>query len=368
MIKKFHSLYIILILLFCVSCIQEDSLFTRSNQKSAPLKQVKITLILPLTGQNANTGKNLLDASLMALSDLKIPNIQVSTIDSAHPHEQIIAKLDKLQTDFIIGPVYAHDVKGLIPYAKEKGLCMLTFSNDVSISSNGCTLLLGVMPEQSVEKIIKYTKSKGYNHIFAVLPNNKYGDAIAKHIKEPETTIAGFYDSNDDSIAKTDIEKAIKTIKSKTSDHTTTAILLPDNREAANIAYQLSSKSLNKYKFIGGGLWEDESIYPSLNNGWFAAPSKRLRLEFENHFRSKYGYKPQKIATLGYDAICLAAALLANNATNKIALDLFTKNEGFKGLTSSFKFMPNGVNLRSLSIYEIKDGHATEIEAANDLF
>lgn len=371
MVGYIRHFCITLLIVSCIGCTDLDSkVSTIFNQDQQEKKDIHITLILPLTGPKKDIGKNLIDAALMALSDFKKSNVHVTTIDSNNTENNIIAKLDKIKTDLIIGPVYSNDTKKLIPYAKQKEICMVTFSNDESILSNGCTLLLGVMPEQSVLRIVDFTKNEGYNQIFAILPQDKYGETISKHIQETGVEVIKYYEPGYD-LTQTELEEVSNIIKSKTAPGSKIAILIPDNREAEQIANFLSlNNSTGQFKFIGGGLWEDDSIYSntSLNGSWFSAPPKHLRIKFDEQFKIKYGYKPQKIATLGYDAICLTTTLLENTASNQISINLFTKNEGFKGITSSFKFASNGKNIRNLSIYEIKGGKAYEIEPANDVF
>jgi branched-chain amino acid transport system substrate-binding protein len=367
-----RSSRIILVLLFIVSltCCN-PSMQAHDNQTAANLlpshaESVNIALVVPLSGENIITGQNFVHSTAMALRDLNNPLIKLMTFDSNLPAHELASKIEMSNPAVILGPIYSEETQKLAAALTNKELCILSFSNNSnSLNHKNCILLLGIMPEQSLLKIIDYSKNKGFKTVNILLPQNKYGQFVNGYLTKNNLKNIAFYETNSPIKEQLTSNKGLQDLTKQPRENT--AILLPDSRALAELS---DTKTNNNLKLIGGSLWEDKNTYSLgyLEKSWFASLPMESRARFESRFMDTYGYKPLKIASLGYDAITLIATILNNNASVPIKKNELLNRNGFNGITGLFRFLPDGTNERSFSVYEISNKQAVILDPAPEYF
>ena len=87
--------------------------------------------------------------------------------------------------------------------------------------------------------------------------------------------------------------------------------------------------------------------------GWFAAAAPEARHVFEQHFRAVYGHDPPRLASLGYDAAALAAALARGAGSEPYSQQAILNPSGFSGVDGLFRFTPGGLVQRGLAVLEV---------------
>lgn len=336
--------------------IEENSAYKQNAGASA-----KVALLVPLSGKDIKVGKNIFDATQQAVFDLKFSNLHIIPIDTTNSTDAIIAHLQAQRPDIIIGPVFARDVNRLYPYARKNGLCMIAFSNDQSLAGQDCLMLLGIMPSTNVNRVIDHARAHNFVDIRALLPKNRYGETIEQSLSGVKTQ---FYQADGDILTKSEITSSVA------SPSVNTALLIPEGgTNLANIAAELGDNS-KMVKLLGSGLWEEDKTFknPAFNGAWYASLPGKNREVFERKFAKSFGYKPLKIATLGYDAVALLSALTSQTTPNKFNKNALLDPAGFIGVAGAFRFRNDGSNERLLSVYEITEGKAIEISPAADHF
>jgi hypothetical protein len=122
-----------------------------------------------------------------------------------------------------------------------------------------------------------------------------------------------------------------------------------------------------KIRMLGTGQWDEPGIgrEPALVGGWFAAPAARDRVDFTRQYKVVYGKLPPRLATLAYDATALAALFAQQTSKNKkegeglgngkttFELSAITTPQGFVGRDGIFRFLPEGVVERGLSVLQV---------------
>ena len=120
---------------------------------------------------------------------------------------------------------------------------------------------------------------------------------------------------------------------------------------------------------LGTGRWNDPAVWrePTLIGGIFAAPDPANLQQFEQGFERIYRAKPSRLASVGYDAGALAAALAS--VENGLSNAGVANRDGFQGVNGLFRFRADGTAERSLSILEIdaRDG-AVPVELGANTF
>ncbi len=120
--------------------------------------EVRVGLLLPLTGQAADLGHDMLDAAQMALFDVGpndlvlLPRDTGGSPDGARQAaEQVVAE----GAAVILGPLFNQAVTAVTPVAAQAGIRVLAFSNVTAAAADG-TFLLGFRPEEQVERVVHY--------------------------------------------------------------------------------------------------------------------------------------------------------------------------------------------------------------------
>jgi branched-chain amino acid transport system substrate-binding protein len=135
----------------------------------------RIALLVPVTGPNAAVGQSIANAANLALLDTGGKKLRITTYDTgmgaAAAAQRAIAEGNRL----ILGPLLAEDARAVAPAARAAGVPVLSFSNDLSVAGDG-TFLLGFNPAQSIDRVVRYARSKGMTRFAALVPSGLYGD------------------------------------------------------------------------------------------------------------------------------------------------------------------------------------------------
>ena len=126
---------------------------------------------------------------------------------------------------------------------------------------------------------------------------------------------------------------------------------------------------VRRVQMLGTGRWNDPAVWrePTLIGGLFAAPDPQNLTQFEQSFERIYRSKPSRLASIGYDAGALAAAL--SSVENGLSHAGVASRDGFQGVNGLFRFRRDGTAERSLSVLEIdaREG-AVPIELGAETF
>jgi hypothetical protein len=105
--------------------------------------------------------------------------------------------------------------------------------------------------------------------------------------------------------------------------------------------------------FLGTGLWNDQQVWrePALFGGAFPAPDPAALADFERRYQAIYGEAAPPLASFGYDAGALAAAL-ANS--ERLDAAMIQRPQGWAGVNGLFRFLPDGSVERGLAVMQLQ--------------
>jgi branched-chain amino acid transport system substrate-binding protein len=105
-------------------------------------------------------------------------------------------------------------------------------------------------------------------------------------------------------------------------------------------------------QLLGTGLWDDPRIFSTaaLEGAWYAAPEAAGFRNFSARYRARYGQDPVRTATLAFDAVSLAAALVKTQGPQRFSGQVLTNPSGFSGIDGVFRFRSDGPNERGLAV------------------
>lgn len=382
---------------------------------------LKIALLLPLSGEKENIGQAMLNAAQMALFDVGGDFIEILPKDTeGNPKIAAEASIEAAREDaqVIIGPLFSESAKAVKPVLYRYGLDMITFSTDWTLADRR-TYVMGILPFAQIARIVSYAKDAGYKRIGIISSENSYGRVVTQAFKDMAenagleitghlpvdplqrnlSSMVGEFADYDNRVKA--LEYRIGYIESQLKKNPGNAALIEEmkklenmssfgempfdaiffpigGRQAVTIANLLSSYDLDTDKVprIGTGLWDDTALAgePHLDGSVFAAPSPKVRKNFEQRYSEIYGDIPPRLASLAYDATALIASVSRSNSNYDNSgsyvfnIEDLKNPNGFAGVDGIFRFRENGLVERGLSLLQYKNGRIIEIDPSPSTF
>lgn len=346
-----------------------------------PPGAAKIALLLPLSGPNAALGKAMLDAAQLAFFDSARKGLELVPRDTggtpagaAKAAQAVLAEHVRL----ILGPLLRSEVAAVKPLAGAANVPIIAFSTATDLAG-GNVFLMGFLPREEVVREVGYASQHGRRQFAALVPNSPYGHLMATALHEAvgqaggEVTQIAVYDPG-----QADVGAAIRQLLpggavGAAGGPPFDALMLPEGGDRLKaIARQLVVAGLDtrKVQLLGSGLWDEPDIgsEPALVGGWFAASAPEARRGFEERFAKTYGDKPPLLASLGYDAVALAAVLSQGEGGQPFSREAILNPRGFNGVDGLFRFTPEGLVQRGLAVLQVGPQGNTVVSPAPQSF
>ena len=333
-----------------------------------------VALLLPLSGPTAPLGRDMLDAAQLSLIELGADDMVLTPKDThgtaagaAAAAQLAIAEGAKL----IVGPLTAPEAEAVKPIAQAAHVNVLAFSSIASIAGDGL-FLMGILPREELTRIASYARSTGVEHFAALVPNNTYGQVVADEFGRAVASVGGTMDDSEVyEPGGSDLKPVIKHLAAN-GKFTFTALLVPETgTKLKNTVAQLGLAEINqqKVKLLGTGIWDvpDLGAEPSLIGGWYAAPQPEARAGFQERFRQAYGHVPQRLATLAYDAVGVAA-VLDRTPGSDFSVAAIANPNGYAGADGIFRFRADGTAERGLAVLQVEHAGTSVASPAPESF
>ncbi len=335
---------------------------------AGPPKPVRVALLLPLTGSNGPLGQAMLDAANLAVFDQADKSFELLPEDTGDTPTQAQSAATHAIAEgaqLIIGPIFANAVAQVGPIAAAAHIPVISFTTDAAQATDS-VFVMGFLPASEVQRVVSFAQATGAHSIAALAPEGAYGDLTISALLAivPQASVVRYKPG------ATDFSAQVQQLKVPMPQ----AILLPaGGSDLHAIAKALAAGGIDpkQIHLLGTGLWDDPALAqePELLGGLYAGTAPAARADFEKRFGDTYKYKPQRLATLAYDATALAIVLDKQSGGvdpfNKPAL---TKPSGFAGLDGVFRLGANGQIERALSVLQIGPNGPVVIDAAPKAF
>ncbi len=382
-----NKIFIILFLYFY-------NLFLIAIPVIAEENKVNIGLLVPLTGDNAYIGKQIVKATRLALKDINSEKIEIFPKDTGSDPNKTLRSANELKDvgiNLIIGPVF---YENLIYLDEVKELTFLSFTNKtLDLPKN--VISTGINSKSQLSTIKKFIDDNEIKKTIFLTPNINYDLEIKKGIKESKikTFKQYFYDIEPTKLTKQieeitnyeirkqnlydeitrlensddpNKEKKIKNLEKRYTIGNVNfdSVVIADFDESlksviTSLLYTDVSPK-DKY-FITLNQWFDNSLlnenasqpiyYPSIN--------KENLEKFKKKFFNQFNEYPNHISLLSYDLIGLIYYLSLKNNITEIN-DAFKAKNSFKGRIGIFEIEDNEIH-HQLNFYKIENGELKEI-------
>mgnify|MGYP001283271439 FL=1 len=382
-----NKIFIILFLTFYNFFFNNALGFAEENK-------IKIGLLVPLSGENALIGEQIVKATRLALKDINSDKLEIIPKDTkSDPNKTLRSaiELDKLGINLVIGPVF---YKNLSYLNEVKNLTFLSFTNKtLDLPKN--VISTGINSTSQLNTIKKFVELNEIEKTVFLIPNSDYNLEIKQGIKNSKvkTQKKYFYDieptkltkqvekitnyeirkqnlldeitrlENSDDINK---ERKIKNLKKRYTIGNVNfdSVIIADFDESlksviTSLLYTDVSPK-DKY-FITFNQWFDESLLneTALQPIYYPSVNKKNLEDFKKKFLEVFNENPNHISLLSYDLVGLIYYLsLKNDITN--INKVFNSKNSFKGKIGIFDIKNNKINHR-LNFYKIEDQKLIEI-------
>ena len=352
-----------------------DNISTLSRyifETNEDLNYKNIIVFLPLTGKYSNFGKKIrksLDLSILNFGNNRTKIIYFDT--GKNLDEKVIKSLfDKLNPSFVIGPFTREILLKIKPFAKEKILPILTFSNDIAMVEKN-VWSLGFSPEEQVESVISCALISGYKKFGIIAPDNLYGKIISRHSKELVSVDKNnFYDSiflsneqiNNKNNLYSILRKFLQYSKTEETHTKFDTILIGGRKEfILEIAPLLAFFNVDSryIKILGTETFNDKEIKnePSLEKSWFPIISSKNDDEFKFLWKEIWGGNNNYFTNAGYDSGIIGLNYLNNMGNTKENLN------NVQGQVTGLILGSNGYVKKPIQVMQIEDlGKLTNIK------
>jgi ABC-type branched-subunit amino acid transport system substrate-binding protein len=340
---------------------------------------VKVALLLPLTGSGNTPGvaKALKQAAELALFDFDNPAISLVPKDTKGTADGARAAAESAIQDgaeLIIGPLFAQEVSGAAPVARQANVPMIAFSSDEKVAGNG-VYLLSFLAGRDVPRIVSYALAHGKHNFALLIPQSPYGRlaeaAFAKSVGRGggQAVVRATFPPNDANAMLGPVRQVANAMKAGQID----VLFLPAGPEdLQSLAPLLASNEVTskRLQFIGTGQWDYPNVgkEAALVGGWFPAPDPKGWSVFAGKYAKTYGSTPPRIASLAYDAVSLAVSLSSNPPGQRYTATTLRRGSGFAGVDGLFRLLPDGTSERGLAILEVRDYGPEVLEPAPNNF
>lgn len=335
---------------------------------------IKAAILLPLSGPQAEVGAQLLNAAQTAVFDTAGDDFELLPRDTrgtpqgaAQAARQALADGAKV----ILGPLFAQEVQAVKPIAAAAGVEVLAFSTDWTVAGGGAHVL-GFVPADQVGRVEGFAVTRGLKTLAVVAPSDPFGDAAASAAQATATRVGARLVSTERYDPKTVDFNAVALNVAK-APGPVQAVLFADSADQAKrfgAALAGAGVNLKSVRLLGTGRWDIPGIgkEPTLVGGWYAAADPALRADFERRFEAAFGTRPQRIATLAYDATALVATLGKLRGSAGLTRTELTGDSGFSGLDGLFRLRETGVVQRGLAVMEITPTDTRVVDPAPQSF
>ena len=369
-------------------------LFLISGSSISDENKIKIGLLVPLSGDNAELGKQIIKATRMALKEINTDTIEIYPKDTrSDPNITLRSakEFELMGINLVIGPVFYNN---LIYLNEINNITFLSLTNKtLDLPKN--VISTGVNATSQINTIKKFIELNDINKTIFLIPNLNYDLEVKKGIKDSKIKIfkEHYYDIEPTKLTKqiekitnyeirkqnlydeiTRVEnsndlnkdKIIENLKKKYTlgNLNFDSIVIADFDESLKsvVTSLLYTDVSPKDKYlITFNQWFDKSLlkekssqpiyYPSINN-------KNLE-NFKNKFFNEFNQYPDHLSLLSYDLIGLIYYLTLKNDLTEINKSFRSKNS-FKGKIGIFDIKNNKINHR-LNFYKINNGNLEEI-------
>ena len=357
-------------------------------------ENIKIGLLVPITGEYDDIGKSIIQSTRMAINKINDSKILILPRDTKSDPKETLKKVEKLYAEGIkifIGPVFNENLKEL---SKFEDAIFLSLTNKI-LNNPKNIISAGINAKSQFDAIKKYLKIDELKKTLVLIPKKNYKEEIEEAISKSKikTKKIFYYDVDPTKltqqiekvtkykIRKKNLEDEIKRIENSDDANKEKKLeILKKKDTLGKIGYDSiiiadfdeSLKSVTtsllytdvspkKITFISLNQWFDETLFKETTSQPITFPSinKKNYDNFRKDYYKIFNEYPNQLSMLSYDLVGLTYYLLVQNSF-EVDNKLFLKKNKFKGISGVFEIKNKKIN-HILNFYKVEGDKFIEI-------
>ena len=355
-------------------------------QKLQAQEEIKIGLLIPLSGKQSDIGKSIIQSVRLAINKIDNPNIKILPKDTKNDPVRTLAAAKELKIEgvkIVIGPIFNNN---LIYLNELKEMIFLSLTNK-SIKNPKNIISAGINANSQIKTIMKFKKMN--NITIFLIPNSDFREEIENAISQSKIKLKyiHIYETNPTKLTK-QIEKItmykirkqnamdeIKRLENSNEENKEwkvdklkkkdtlgginfDSVIVSDFEEGLKSVFTsllYTDVSPQRIYYITLNQWFDESFLKeeSLQPLYFPSINKENYDEFIDDYKRIYNEYPNQLSFLSYDLMGLVYYLIYQN---KFIINekIFYKKNQFKGKVGIFEINKNRIN-HVLNFYKVEN-------------
>ena len=363
-------------------------IFVLNAYKLSAQEKIKIGLLVPLTGKDAEIGQSIIKATRLAINKINDDKIEIfpkDTESNALKTFSATKELREVGIKIVIGPIFNKNLNYL---DKFKDMIFLSLTNK-NINNPKNIISVGINATSQLNTIVKFQKLNDIKRTILLTPNEDYKEEILNSVLESKIKLKWkyFYDTDPTLLTKkieeitrypqrkqnlkdeikrledsseTNKEKKIENLKKKHAlgGINFDSVIIADfdqNLKSVTTSLLYTDVSPERIYYMTFNQWFDESLLKetSIQPIYFPSINKENFDSFSQNYKKIYDEFPNELSFLSYDLIGLVYYIIFKN--NFIVNEkIFYKKNKFKGKIGIFEINKNRIN-HVLNFYKIED-------------
>jgi len=343
--------------------------FVVTQTKKEP-KEIKIGVILPLTGDAASLGEDCKNGIEIALHGFKKKGMKIVLYyeDSQGKPDIAINAFNKLvgtNVKIIIGDLFSSPTLAIAPLVKKNKVFLFSPGASNPKISGISKYVFRNYPSDNFEGelIAKYIKQKGYSKVAVLYTNNDYGVGLKNVFTETFLKVGGNIVLSE---GYNEDETDFRSILTKVLHSSADALYLPGYYSSiGRIAIQFKQMGGKLPMFSNIGV-EDPKLLDiakdAVESLIYTAPDVNLKSQapyiqtFVKNYISKYSKEPGFPAAYGYDTAIILFSVIEKYGFDPESIRKGLLENKFEGVTGSITFKPTGDVIKPFIVKMIKNG------------
>ena len=363
-------------------------------QKIYAEEKINIGLLIPLSGEQKEIGKSILQSVRLAINKIDNSNIQIIPKDTKDDPIRTLAAAKELElkgVKIVIGPIFN---KNLIYLDELKEMIFLSLTNK-NIKNPKNVISAGINASSQINTIAKFKNQNDINKTIFLIPDSDFKEEIEDAIAQSKIKLkyTHIYNTDPTKITK-QIEKItyypqrkqnlideIKRLENSTEENKDKkiknlkkkdtlgginfdSVIVSDFDESLKSVFTsllYTDVSPKRIYYITLNQWFDESLLKETNLQpiYFPSINKKNYDKYFNEYKEVYDESPNQLSFLSYDLVGLVYYLIFQN-NFVIDKKIFYKKNKFKGKIGIFDIEKNRIN-HLLNFYKVENNEFKKI-------
>ena len=357
-------------------------------------EKINIGLLIPLSGEQKEIGKSIIQSVRLAINKIDNSNIQIIPKDTKDDPTRTLAAAKELElkgVKIVIGPIFN---KNLIYLDELKEMIFLSLTNK-NIKNPKNVISAGINASSQINTIVKFKNQNDINKTIFLIPDSDFKEEIEDAISRSKIKLkyTHIYNTDPTKITK-QIEKftyypqrkqnlidEIKRLENSTEENKDRkienlkkkdtlgginfdSVIVSDFDESLKSVFTsllYTDVSPKRIYYITLNQWFDESLLKetSLQPIYFPSINKKNYDKYINEYKEVYDEYPNQLSFLSYDLVGLVYYLIFQN---NFVIDekIFYKKNKFKGKIGIFDIDKNRIN-HLLNFYKVENNEFKKI-------